>query len=296
MESLPSTRQLQHFSMLARVLHFGQAAQALGITQPSLSASIRELENLLGGPVVDRAGREVRLTALGQEVAQRTGRILAELADLSLAARQVSAPLTGSLRLGVIPTISAFLLPRLLPELRQRYPRLRAYLVEDQTNNLLDALARGELDVLMLALPCACEGESIVLGRDPFLLAMPRRHPLAKLKAVSTADLKDQKLLTLRDGHCLRDQVLSACGLRVSGDEQHAATSLHTLVQMVDNGLGLTLVPQLAVKAGLLQGTGLVTRPVVMGQGYRDIALLWRKGAARGPELQLLAKELRRLF
>lgn len=296
MERLPSTRQLQHIVALAESRHFGKAAAALGITQPTLSASIKELEGILGGPVVDRAGKAARLTPLGEEVALRAGKVIGDLLDLAQSARLQAAPLAGTLRLGVIPTISSFLLPRLLPALRQRYPRLKVYLIEDQTHKLLEALARSELDVLLLALPCDCEGESLVLSRDDFVVALKRSHPLAKRKTITTKELRAEKFLTLQDGHCLRDQSLSACGLRASGDERHAATSLHTLVQMVDNGLGLTLVPQLAVKAGLLQGTGLVTRPLDTASAYRDIALLWRKGAARSEELKLLGGEMKRLF
>lgn len=296
MNRLPSTKQLQHFTVLAEMRHFGQAAEALGITQPTLTASIKELESVLGGALVDRAGKTTRLTPLGEEVAQKAGKLVADLQELTEAAREQAAPLTGTLRLGVIPTISSFLLPRLLPALRQRYPRLKVYLIEDQTHKLLEALERGELDTLLLALPCTCEGESVVLARDVFVAALRRDHPLAKKKTLSARELRAEKFLTLQDGHCLRDQALSACGLKASSDERHAATSLHTLVQMVDNGLGITLVPQLAVKAGLLQGTSLITRPLETTAAYRDIALLWRHGAARAQELKLLGSELKRLF
>lgn len=296
MNRLPSTRQLQHFACLAGLRHFGQAAEALGITQPTLTASIKELESILGGALIDRAGKTTRLTPLGEEVAHKAGKLVADLRELTEAAREQAAPLTGTLRLGVIPTISSFLLPRLLPALRQRYPRLKTYLIEDQTHKLLEALHQGELDVLLLALPCACEGESFVLARDVFVAALRRDHPLAKKKSLSVRELRAEKFLTLQDGHCLRDQALSACGLKASSDDRHAATSLHTLVQMVDNGLGITLVPQLVVKAGLLQGTGLVTRPLETAAAYRDIALLWRRGAVRSGEFRLLAAELKRLF
>lgn len=296
MNRLPSTRQLQHFIRLAELHHFGRAAESLGISQPTLSASIKELEAVLGGALVDRAGKSVRLTPLGEDAAVRAQNVVTALCDLVESATAQAVPLAGALRLGVIPTISAFLLPRLLPALRQRYPKLKVYLIEDQTQKLIEALGRGELDVLLLALPCTCEGENFVLARDVFVAAMRRDHPLAKKKTLGTKDLRGEKFLTLQDGHCLRDQTLSACGLRAPDDERHAATSLHTLVQMVDNGLGITLVPQMAVKAGLLQGTSLVTRPLEAALAYRDIALLWRKGAARQDEFLLLARELKRLF
>lgn len=296
MTRLPTIKQLQHFSKTAELLHFGDASRELGITQPTLSASIQELELTLGGPVFDRAGKAVRLTSLGDDVLGRARRVLAEVEELTIAARHVAAPLTGALRLGVIPTISAFALPRLLPELRARYPQLKVFLIEDQTAHLIEMQARGDIDVILLALPCSCMGESAVLARDNFVAVFRRDHPLVKEKVILPRQLKGEALLTLQDGHCLRDQTLSACNLKPAADERYAATSLHTLVQMVDNGLGITLLPQLAVKAGLLEGTQLVARPIESANAWRDIALLWRKGAARAEEYQLLANELKRLF
>jgi LysR family transcriptional regulator, hydrogen peroxide-inducible genes activator len=296
MERLPTLKQLQYLAAVTKAKHFGRAAAALGVTQSTLSAGLQELEEIIGAKVIDRSARQALLTPAGVQLTQLGGRILSELRDVLAEIREQAPPLSGTLRLGVIPTISAFLLPRLLPGLRSRYPKLKLYLIEAQTADLLAQLERGELDILLLALPCACEGESEVLARDDFLTALPRVHPLAKQKEITAEQLKQAKLLTLQDGHCLRDQILSACGLRVSGDERHAATSLHTLVQMVDNGLGITLLPQLAVRAGLLANSGLVTRPVQGRQAYRDIALLWRYGAPRSEEFRLLAKELRRLF
>jgi LysR family hydrogen peroxide-inducible transcriptional activator len=296
MERLPTIKQLQHLGALARTPHFGRAASGIGITQSTLSASIRELEEVLGGPVVDRAGKQVRLTTLGEQVTAQAEKIVGELIALTRAAREQAAPLAGTLRLGVIPTISPYLLPRLLPGLRQRYPRLKLYLIEDQTARLLEQQERCELDVLLLALPCACPGEREVLTRDEFVTALRRDHPLASQKQISNSQLQAEKLLTLQDGHCLRDQILSACGLRSAGDERHAATSLLTLVQMVDNGLGITLVPNMAVKAGLLANTQLITRPLASGEAYRDIALHWRTGAVRRDEFRLLATEFKKLF
>ena len=296
MERLPSTRQLQHLVKLAENPHMSEAAAALGITQPSLSASIKELETTLGAPVLERLGKRLKLTPLGAEVAGRAGVIVAHLEELTQLARESAEPLAGTLRLGVIPTISAFLLPRLLPVLRQRYPKLKVYLIEDQSAHLIAALERGELDVLLLALPYRCSGETAVLARDPFVVALRRDHKLARQKKIAPAQLRQEKILTLQDGHCLRDQSLAACGLVTSSDERYAATSLHTLVQMVDNGLGLTLLPQLAVKAGLLEGLDLVTRPLEGDTAWRDIALLWRAGASRSSELELLATELKRIL
>jgi len=296
MERLPTIKQLQYLTVLARIAHFGRAAASIGITQSTLSASIRELEEILGSQVVDRAGKQVHLTPLGEHVAAQADKLLAELTTLTKESREQAAPLTGTLRLGVIPTISPYLLPRLLPGVRQRYPRLKLYLIEDQTANIVAQMERGELDVLLLALPCDCPGDRVVLSRDEFVVALRRDHPLAKQKHLSADALRTEKLLTLQDGHCLRDQILSACGLRTSGDERHAATSLMTLVQMVDNGLGITLVPQMAVKSGLLQNTQLVTRPISSELAHRDIALVWRAGSSRGEEFKLFASEFKKLF
>lgn len=296
MERLPSIRQLQHLQALAAHRHFGRAAQALGVTQSTLSASIHELEVTLGGLVAERQGRHLSLTLLGERVAEQGSLILSELVELTRQARAESAPLTGALRLGVIPTISPFLLPRLLPALRGRYPKLKLFLREDQTAGLVAQMERGELDLLLLALPCDCAGHSELLAVDPLMLVMRKDHPLAAKRQLPADLLQHEKLLTLQDGHCLRDQTLLACGLRGGGDERYAATSLHTLVQMVDNGLGLTLLPKMAIDAGILAGTSLVPKPFLKERAHREIALLWREQSARHDEFSLLARECKRLF
>ena len=297
MERWPSFKQLKHFAMLAEERHFGQAAERLKITQSTLSASIRELELVLGAPVVDRAGKRVALTPLGEEVLARGEKILLQLDELTRAARASAMPLTGTLRLGVIPTISPFLLPRLLPGLRHRYPLLKLFLREDLTDNLMAQLHRGQLDLLLLALPCACGSEEVhSLARDAFMVVLRKDHALARAKGIKVAELQKEKLLVLQDGHCLREQSLSACRLKAPDDEAYAATSLHTLVQMVDNGLGLALLPEMAVKAGILSGTQLLAKPVLDAPAWRDIAVIWRRGSARAEEFRLLAGELGKLM
>ncbi len=296
MERLPTLKQLQYLQAFAQFRHFGRAAQSLGVTQSTLSAGLQELEDIVGSPVIERSTRQATLTPAGETLTKCAAQMLANLRDVLTDIREQATPLSGSLRLGVIPTISAFLLPRLLPGLRQRYPSLKLYLIEAQTADLMEQLDRGELDILLLALPCICHGTSEVLARDDFVAVVPKTHPLAVETEVSASQLKQHSLLTLQDGHCLRDQILSACRFSSSGDDRHAATSLHTLVQMVDNGLGITLLPQLAIKAGLLNGTQLVTRPIAGRQAYRDLALLWRTGASRAEEFWLLAKEFKKLL
>lgn len=295
MERLPSVRQMQHLSALAQEQHFGRAADVIGVTQSTLSASIKELEDTLGGPVVDRSGKKITLTPLGEMVLEPIQKILAQLVDLTVVAREKSEPLGGILRLGVIPTISPFFLPRFLPALRARYPRLQLFLREDQTAHLLAQLERGELDALVLALPYECSGQSVTLFRDELLLVVQKDHPLAQQKIITPALLHEENLLTLQDGHCLRDQVLSACGLARPQANSYAATSLYTLVQMVDNGLGITLLPKMAIQSNILEGTELKALPVNDAHAWRDIALYWRTGSARAEEMRLLAQQLKRL-
>lgn len=298
MNRLPTVKQLHHLVALAEARHFGRAARRAGVTQSTLSASIAELEQILGGPVADRSGRQINLTPLGEQVVARARKILLELQELTEGAQAEAQPLAGDLRLGVIPTISPYMLPRLLPGLRARYAKLKLYLQEDLTDRLIAQLEAGALDLLLLALPCPQQGMQVkVLMEDPFLVAMPRDHPLAKLKKIDAAQVKREKLLVLQDGHCLREHALAACGLKSSAaDETYAATSLSTLVQMVDNGLGITLLPEMAVRSGILEGTGLVTRKVAEADANRAIALMWRKGSAREDEFLLLAQQLGRLL
>jgi LysR family hydrogen peroxide-inducible transcriptional activator len=297
METLPTLKQLRHLVALADHGHFGKAAEACRVTQSTLSASLKELEAVLEAPLVDRTNRRLAFTALGEEIVERARRLIEETEALARTARAAREPLTGTVRLGVIPTIGPFLLPRILPGLRARWPQLKLYLREDQTDALLQQLHGGRLDALVLALPYDCGNvETAVLFEDPFSVAVRRNHPLAAAERITAEDLQAEPLLLLQDGHCLRDHALSACRL---GQKPHLesfeATSLHTLVQMVDNGLGITLLPRLALDAGILKGTGLVARPIAADRPARDIALAWRKGTRRREEFQLLAEEIKRL-
>ena len=292
MENLPSVRHLRHLIALADHGHFSRAADAVFVTQSTLSASIKELENILEATLVDRSKRTVVLTPLGVETVERARKLIAEFEELARAVRTTRQPLCGTLRLGAIPTISPFLLPRVLPDLRRTYRQLKLYLVEDQTARLVEALHHGQLDILLLALPYDCGAvESVVLFDDPLVAALPSWHPLVSQKQIKTESLGDD-LLLLKDGHCLRDHALAACNLPGRHTEVFEATSLSTLVQMVDNGLGTTLLPLLAVEAGLLNGTDLVTRPLQAGAASRKVGLVWRKGTGRHDEFALFADEL----
>lgn len=294
MIQIPTFRQLRHLVALADHGHFGRAADAVAVTQSTLSASIKELESVLEAALVDRTRRQVVLTPLGRQTAERARRILTDAETLALAARAEREPLSGTLRMGVIPTIGPYLLPAVLPGLRRSYRGLQLYLVEDLTPRLLEQLHGGQLDVVLLALPYDCGNvETAPLFEDRFLLALPPDHPLAKERQVDPERLRSEEVLLLRDGHCLREHALSVCDLADRRrTEAFEATSLPTLVQMVDNGLGITPLPELAIDAGLLRGTSLVTRPLAAEEPGREIALVWRRGTGRREEFLLLAKEL----
>ncbi|TAN55035.1 MAG: hydrogen peroxide-inducible genes activator [Magnetospirillum sp.] len=290
---LPTLRQLRYLVALARHHHFGRAAEACFATQSTLSAGLQELEALLGATLVERTKRKVLMTPLGEAVAARAREVLRGAEDITDLVRAAGRPLAGPLRLGVIPTIAPFLLPRVLPELRRAYPDLRLVLREDLTARLLERLGNAELDVALLALPYdAPDMEMLPLVEDPFVLACPPDHPLAAKARIGGADLAAAELLLLEEGHCLRDHALAACSLPgPSRGEGILGTSLGTLVQMVASGLGITLLPELAVAGGVLRGTDLVTRPLA-GGGSRRLGLAWRRSCARKDEFHLLGQAL----
>lgn len=298
MTPLPSPQQLRYLVALAESRHFGRAALVCAVTQSTLSAGILTLERQLDAPILDRnAGRHVVFTPLGLELVERGRQALAALEAVTEAADAGRAPMSGPLRLGVIPTIGPFLLPRMMPVLREAFPRLKPWLREDTTARLVDRLSASRLDVLLLALPCDCgAAETLALARDEFLAALPSGHRLATFEAIPATALSAERLLLLEDGHCLREQALAVCGLLAGerGDAQDgfAATSLHTLVQMVASGLGVTLLPRLAVAAGIVQGTELVLRPVVGTGAWRTLGLAWRPNAPRAAEYRALGSRL----
>jgi LysR family transcriptional regulator, hydrogen peroxide-inducible genes activator len=293
MIALPSPQQLRYLTALAECRHFGRAALACAVTQSTLSAGILALERQLDAAILDRsAGKHVVFTPLGLELISRAGDALASLGTFVEAAQAARAPMSGPLRLGVIPTIGPFLLPRLMPVLRDAFPQLRLYLREDTTARLVERLEASRLDVLLLALPCDCGGADVLpVARDEFLVALPPGHRLAAQARIPVAALAGERLLLLEDGHCLRDQALAVCGL-LAGDreaqEGFAATSLHTLVQMVAGGLGVTLLPRLAIAAGVTAGTGIELRPVAGAGAWRTLGLAWRPNAPRASEYRAL--------
>jgi LysR family hydrogen peroxide-inducible transcriptional activator len=294
----PTIKQLQYLVALRQHGHFGRAAEACFVTQSTLSAGLRELETLLGVTLVERTRRVVRFTGLGEKIADKATGVIREAEELTEMARAGGQPLHGELRMGVIPTIAPFLLPAMLPRLRSEWPNLKLYLREETSHTACEALHRGRLDCVLLALPYSCgDVDSAELFDDRLLIAFPGGEAPKGKKAVEVAQIDEKRMLLLEDGHCLKDHALSACNrpeLRA-----HAAmmgTSLHTLVQMVDNGLGVTFIPAMAIRAGLLDGTSVEARPLRSDHDYRRIALIWRRSSPREGEFQLLAAALRRIM
>jgi LysR family hydrogen peroxide-inducible transcriptional activator len=290
MRQLPTLKQLRYLCVLAQEEHFGRAAEKCFVTQSTLSAGIAELELVLGSPLAERTKRSVMLTPLGLEIARRAQKLLRETEDLIELAAAQRNPLSGDFRLGVIPTIGPYLLPRILPELHNAYPDLKLFLKEDQTERLLAQLRSGKLDAVLLALPYEMDGMNTrVLARDSFSFACPINHKLAGKKSVSNDEIADTPLLLLEEGHCLRDHALAACHLESRGKQaSFEATSLQTLVQMVASGLGQTLLPQLALDAKLTAGLDMAVIPLTDKNATRQIGLAWRATSPRHEDMQLL--------
>lgn len=293
---LPTIKQLQYLVALRQHGHFGKAADACFVTQSTLSAGLRELETLIGVTLVERTRRVVRFTALGEKISDKAVRVLRETEELAELARAEGQPLHGELRMGVIPTIAPFLLPAMLPRLREQWPSLKLYLREETSQAACEALHRGQLDCVLLALPYACgEVDSAPLFDDRLFVAYPDGEAPGGT-AVEIASIDEKRLLLLEDGHCLKDHALSACNRPdLRANAAMMGTSLHTLVQMVDNGLGVTFVPNLAIEAGILDGTSVDAKPLRSDHGFRRIALIWRRSSPRESEFQLLAAALRRI-
>jgi LysR family hydrogen peroxide-inducible transcriptional activator len=293
---LPTIKQLQYLVALRQCGHFGKAADACFVTQSTLSAGLRELETLLGVTLVERTRRVVRFTALGERIADKAVRVLREAEELAEMARAEGKPLHGELRMGVITTIAPFLLPAMLPKLRSHWPRLKLYLREETSQAACEALHRGQLDCVLLALPYGCgDVESAALFDDRLFVAFPEGEaPSGATVGVNAID--EKRMLLLEDGHCLKDHALSACNRPdLRANAAMMGTSLHTLVQMVDNGLGLTFVPAMAIGAGILNGTNVDAKPLRSDHGFRRIALIWRRSSTREAEFKMLAATLRQI-
>lgn len=284
-------RDLKYLIALADLRHFGKAADACFVSQPTLSTQVRKLEEELGVTLVERAPRKVMLTPTGQDVVQRARRIVADVEQMREAARRSKDPESGSLRLGVFPTLGPYLLPHVVPHLRERFPQLELLLVEEKSDVLLQRLREGRLDAALLALPVHDEQlHAEFLFDEPFVLAAPRGHELTSRASLDVDELSDETLLLLEDGHCLRDQALDVC--RLSGAHEKSgfrATSLETLRQMVAAEVGVTLLPALSVHAPVAQPAGIQLVAFRAPVPSRRIALVWRKSSAMDRFLQQLA-------
>jgi LysR family hydrogen peroxide-inducible transcriptional activator len=291
---LPSTKQLKYFVALVEAEHFGRAAKASNVSQSAFSNAIKELESTLGAQLVDRTNRQVTVTAVGQEVATLARLVLRDMGDLVEAASGGHQPLNGELRLGVIPTIAPFLLPRALPRLRRKFADLQLFLIEDQTDRLYQRLMAGELDLLLLALPWDMRGvDQSILFRDPFRLACRKGTKRVDPQNYRFSRLDADSILLLEDGHCLRDHALAACKIRNTQKVQRfAASSLLTLVEMVDADLGITFLPEMSLNSLLLKNTSVRLHPMP-DSSYRNIGLAWRQGSNRVKEFEMLGDFLR---
>lgn len=287
----PSIKQLRYICAVAEHKHFSKAAEASFVTQSTLSAAIQELESQLGVVIFERSKKSVLITPLGERLLKQARLILGDVEDFVSLAKTHDEALAGDIRLGVIPTIGPFLLPHLLKELRKNYSKLKLFLKEDLSAQLYQQLLQGQLDLIILAFPYSLpEMETISLLKDEFLLCLPPGHQLEKSKQVKQAQLKGESLLLLEEGHCLRDHALEACKLeKADTDLVYQGTSLHTLVQMVANGLGVTLLPAISIEADVLGDTDLQLKHFTNENVTREIGMAWRKSDPRREEYLLLA-------
>lgn len=290
-------RDLRYLVALADHKHFGRAAVASFVSQPTLSTQIKKLEDELGVSLVERAPRRVMLTPIGRDVAERARKVIADVEQMAEIARRSQDPEAGTVRLGLFPTLAPYLLPHVLPGLRKRFPRLELLLVEEKTDQILARLRDGRLDAGLLALPIHDDQLHVEpLFDEPFLLAVPQQHAMAKLPSLDLHDLDEQHLLLLEEGHCLRDQALDVC--RMAGADERdgfRATSLETLRQMVASGVGITLLPMLAVQPPVPVSPDIALLPFRGDAPHRRIAMLWRRSSAMTEFLQQLAAEFRKL-
>jgi LysR family transcriptional regulator, hydrogen peroxide-inducible genes activator len=276
-------KDLKYLVALADTGHFGRAAERTFVSQPTLSAQLKKLEEYLGVKLVERQPKNVQLTDVGKQVVARARRMLNEGDEIIALARNGTDPLAGKLKIALIPTIGPYLLPRVMRKIRKALPKLGLMLYEYQTEALLKRLRDGEIDLGIMALPTSQEGvEARELYQEAFTVALPNGHPLAMKSTIKVADLKGQTLLLLEDGHCLRDQALEVCSrVDVREAEDYRATSLETLRQMVVAGLGVTLLPELAVESPFGSQSGLAIRQFVKPAPTRTVGAVWRKSSTR---------------
>ena len=285
-------RAVHYLVTLADVRHFSKAAERCHVSQPTLSTQIRKLEDELDVQLVERSPRKVMLTEVGAEIVERARAMLADADAIRAIARRSKDPHSGTVRLGIFPTLAPYFLPHVVPEIRRRFPRLTLRLFEEKTEDVINMLRQGRLDAGLLALPIESEQLATrVLFEEPFVLAVPEAHALSARKTITLEDLEEEELLLLEDGHCLREQALEVCQLAGAHEKlDFHATSMETLRQMVAAGTGITLMPVMAVKPPVAHTDNLVTRPFTEPGPKRTIALVWRKSTALAPFLEELAE------
>jgi LysR family transcriptional regulator, hydrogen peroxide-inducible genes activator len=288
-------RDLRYFVALADTRHFGKAAERSFVSQPTLSAQIRKLENYLGVQLIERQPRRVTLTDMGAKILPVARRILQESDEIIALARNEHDPLSGKLKVGLIPTIGPYLLPLVTRRLRKQLPQLKLMLYEYQTQPLLEKLRGGDIELAILALPVPLNGlEARELYTEDFSVAVPNHHPFAKKSSIRIDDLSGETLLLLEDGHCLRDQALEVCSrIDVKESDDYRATSLETLRQMVAAGLGLTLLPELATRGPFGSGQGLTVKSFAKPVPSRIVGAVWRKSSSRGQAINAVCDVIR---
>lgn len=286
----PTLKQLKYLCAVAEHRHFSKAAESCFVSQSTLSSGIHELEEILGVSLLERDKKNVRLTAVGRDITSRATDILTSAEDLVAAAHAAHEPFTTEMRLGVIPTIAPFVLPKMLKYIRKKHPQFKLYIREDLSGRLVKELHGGELDLLLLALPYPADNVTEEhLFYDEFLLAFEKHNAIAKKTKLGTDDLIDQELLLLEDGHCLRDHAMEACKIRTQDVRiPYQATSLNTIIQMVANDIGITILPKMAVESKILQGTSVSTKEFHENKVWRSIGLMWRNRSPREKEFQQL--------
>jgi LysR family hydrogen peroxide-inducible transcriptional activator len=290
-------RALQYFVKLADLRHFSKAADACFVSQPTLSTQIKKLEEELGVQLVERSPKLIMLTPVGEEIAERARLVLNDIEQIRAVARRSSNPADGVLRLGLFPTLAPYFLPHVVPSVRERYPNLRLQLAEEKTEDLLRMLRQGQLDSAVLALPVNGEGMEVeILFREPFVLALPGGHPLAKSRNITMGDLAGAELLLLEEGHCLRDHALEVCALADAHERvDFHATSMETLRQMVAADVGITLMPMLSVKPPIAATRNVIIRHFAQPAPSRTIAMVWRSSSALASFLREFAGSLKAL-
>ena len=288
-------RALQYFVKLAELNHFSRAADACFVSQPTLSTQIRKLEEELGVSLVERAPRNVMLTPIGEDIAHRARHVLRDIEHIKDAARRSGDPETGTIKLGIFPTLAPYLLPHVIPVIRERYPELRLQLAEEKTEEILNMLDQGRLDAGLLALPVEEQGMEIeILFEEPFITAMPASHPLSEKQSITLQDLEGEELLLLEEGHCLRRHALAVCELAGAHERvDFHATSMETLRQMVAANAGVTLMPVLSVKPPVPATDNIALRSFASPAPSRTIALVWRSSSPLGAFLRKLAASLK---